>query len=97
MSSQDTKDPPLDPAQAAATATGNAGPPPSIQEAFPASDPITPFLAARGVVLDGNDIESVRANDNEVEPSMAANGDVEHVPETAPEQIDPGSDGKLVI
>lgn len=97
MNSQDTKDPPLDPAQAAASATGNAGPPPSIQDPVPASDPIAPFLPARGAVLDGNDIESVRSSENEMEPSMSANADVEHVPETAPEQIDPGADGKLVI
>lgn len=104
MSSQATKDP--DPAQAAAAVSGDAGQQQalpsdlldeSIEETFPASGPIAPFLPAEGALLDGNDIESVRTSENEVEPSMAANADVEHVPETAPEQIDPGADGKLVI
>ena len=103
MSSQATKDP--DPAQAAAAVSGDARQQAhqgdlldeSIEETFPASDPIAPFLPAKGAVLDGNVVESVRTSENELEPSMAANADVEHVPEAAPEQIDPGADGKPVI
>lgn len=77
MTSQDTKDPPLDPA--------------------PPDPEASPFVPARGMVLDGTDAEAVRASDSEVEPSMAPNADIEQISESPPEQIDPGSHGKPVI
>lgn len=77
----DPKDPPIE----------------AILATFPASDSVSPFVPARGAVLDDSEVESVRTSDNEVEPSMAPNADVESVSESPPEQIDPGADGRPVI
>lgn len=77
----DPKDPPIE----------------AILATFPASDSVSPFVPARGAVLDDSEVESVRISDSEVEPSMAPNADVENVTGAPPEQIDPGADGKPVI
>jgi len=101
MSSQDRKTPLLDPdrATAAADAGGRQGPMPGQANPQPVSDDesVAPLGPANGALLEGGHVDVAGSDANEIEPSMAANADIEHVPETAPEQIDPGSDGKPVI
>ena len=101
MSPQDRKTPPLDPdrAMAAADAGGRQGslPDQANQQGVSADESVAPLVPANGAILEGEHVEAVRSDANEIEPSMAANADIEHVPETAPEQIDPGSDGNPVI
>lgn len=69
----------------------------SISETFPASDPVSPFVPAKGVVLDGVELASPAESGN-VEPSVVDSGDepgdIEHVPGEAPDAIDPGGGDK---
>lgn len=104
MSNPDRKTPPLDPDRgtAAADAGGRqasqaVAPNQSGPESVPPDESIAPFVPAKGAILDGEEVEAVRSDPNEIEPSMAANADIEYVPETAPEQIDFGADGQPVI
>lgn len=104
MTSQDRKDFPASPSAGATAARASASPreaeinDETLQRTFPAGEESpAPFVPARGAVLDGTEVEAVRTSENEVEPSMAPNTDIENIGGEAPEQIDPGAGGKPVI
>lgn len=65
----------------------------AIAETFPASDPVSPFVPAKGVVLDGGEIENVSDRDAGVEQAGPAARDdtagIEQVGDEADSRDDP--------